>query len=242
MSPVPSPIEPKKTSPWAWVGVGCLVLAVLGVVAVIATVWLGARKVKEMTAEMADPVRRSTRVQEVLGASKIPDGYHAMMALSIPFLLDMAILSDREPTFGPDGAKGRAFDARGFVYVRMKLKGKGSGELRDWVDGKGKGPDALGRGSIKVDESESLRRGEVEVGGAKVAYHAMRGILKVEGNDVKGIVTIMAVGCPDGFPRLAIWLGPDPAPETSGPELDLTGTCGDEAAIAAFLGSFRLCG
>jgi hypothetical protein len=90
--------EKKRTSPWVYVGVGCLV-AVLAIVAVIVAIgaW-GFTQVRQMQRTMEDPVTRTAAAVETLGATALPEGYHAMVALSVPFgVMETTMLTDREP-------------------------------------------------------------------------------------------------------------------------------------------------
>jgi hypothetical protein len=89
--------EAKKTSPWVYVGIGCAVLLVLGLVTVGLLGYSAFRFGKRIEAELKDPSARTAKAKAVLGAETLPDGYHPTLALSIPVLMDMAMLSDREP-------------------------------------------------------------------------------------------------------------------------------------------------
>jgi hypothetical protein len=234
--------EGKRTSPWVYVGVGCLALVLLAVVGVAAVGYFGYRKVKEFEAEMKDPEARTEKVQRALGADALPEGYHAVMAMSIPFVMDMAILSDEPPD-----AKGQAQGGgkRGFIYVSSLAPGAKQQALRDYFEGRGAEPEELRQQGINLERGELLKRGTVDVAGQQVMYIAQRGSINTRhgGGGGHGITTTMLVECPGSDrQRMAFWFGPDPDPEAAPEKLDLAGTPGDEAALRAFMGHFRLCG
>jgi hypothetical protein len=216
-----------------------LAVAVVGGIA-----FWGARKVKQVVEEMKDPAKRAEKVGRMLGTTSFPEGYHPMMGFSIPFILDLAILSDREPDFSADhGGKG-AFRERGFVFVRVRGGRSGKGDLESWMAGKGGSPEGLREKGIRTETKEIVRRGEVEVGGGRVRWVAQRGTIDVERQKIDGILTTMTIDCgtSSGHSRFAIWFGPDPDPSKKPEELDVTGTPADEEALRAFLGHFQLCG
>src|SRR5215813_3669824 len=90
------PIQ-KKTSPWVYVGIGCLVVVVIGVAAVGTVAFYGYRKAKQFTEEMKNPAAREAKVKSILHAETLPPGYYAVIGMSVPFVMDMAMLSDKEP-------------------------------------------------------------------------------------------------------------------------------------------------
>ena len=82
----------RKTSPWMWVGVGCAVALVLIVCVVVGVCYLGYRWTQRVGEEMKDPVAREAKVKSVLGADTMPSGYYPLVGLSVPFVMDMAVL------------------------------------------------------------------------------------------------------------------------------------------------------
>jgi hypothetical protein len=123
--------ERKGTSPWVYAGVGCGALLVLGVVALAAIGYGAFRWGKQVEKDIKDPATRTAKVKAVLGADTLPDGYHPMVGLSIPLLMDMAMLSDREP--GADGQVHGPMQ-RGFIYVRVLSAGSNEKDLRDYFE------------------------------------------------------------------------------------------------------------
>src|SRR5690242_16795199 len=91
------PAEKKKTSPWLYVGIGCGVLLFLGIGATVATVMFVGSKFNELKEDMTNPVVRSEKVKKTLGVTEFPEGYYPVMALSVPAIMDMAILSTKSP-------------------------------------------------------------------------------------------------------------------------------------------------
>jgi hypothetical protein len=227
--------EPKKTSPWVYVGIGCLVIVVLGLAGLGTLGYLGYRKAKQFGEEMKDPKAREAKVKAVLGAEAIPEGYHAVIGFSIPFVMDMAMLSDKPP-----GADGQVQDLgeRSFIYMSMLSQGgKDQQELRDFFEGKRDDAEALRRANINVKSKEVLKRGVIDQGGHKVLYLAQRGDVSMHGKHKEGITATLLVQCPsDSRMRMGFWLGPDPGGE------DLAGTPADEGAIKDFMAHFKPCG
>lgn len=241
--------QPKGTSPWVWVGVGCLGAVVLAVAAVVALGAFGYRKVKQLEAEIKDPSARADKVKRVLGADRLPPGYHAVMAMSVPLVMDMAMLSDVEPDF----REGRAqrLGQRGFFYVQSLAPGKNRQELRDYFEGRTDDAEVLRRNHIKLDRrGETLGRGTMPLQGGTLMYIAQRGELDMAASRAQGITTMMLLDCPgdENRQRFGIWYGPEPEALAgkggAGEKLtadDLLGTPADEAAMREFMGHFSLC-
>ncbi len=227
-------------SPWKALGIGCLLLALLGAaLAVAGGVWLY-RSAKRVEREMRDPAARTAKAQRLLGTTALPDGYHAMVAFSIPFLMDVAILSAQEPD-----EKGviRDFGERGLIYVQFIRAGQDEQELRDYFEGKTSDPRVLRENNIDIDADEIIGRGVVQLADATLMYVAQRGRVSAQGFEGGGVTSLGLIDCPaDQRLRMAIWFGPDPSPGWSVEEVDLTGTPADEAALAEFMGRFRFCG
>ena len=230
----------RTTSPWVWVGLGCLTAVVLGVAVVATLGYLGYQKVRELEAEMKDPAAREAAVLEVLGAEALPEGYHAMVGFSVPFLMKVAVLSDREPD--PEGDPG-GFEERGFIYVEMLQQGGGRDELRDYFEGRTEDAEILRQHDIRIDADEVLGRGTLQPEGGSILWLASRGNVQMARSASEGLTTLMLIECEprDSRGRLGIWFGPDPQPDTAAAEVDFAGTPADPAAIESFLSPFSVC-
>jgi hypothetical protein len=225
----------KKTSPWIYVGIGCLVVMVIGVAAVGTIAFYGYRKAKQFGEELKDPVAREAKVKAVLHADTLPPGYFAVMSISVPFVMDMAMLSDKAP--GEDGQL-RSMGERGFIYVSVMSQGRDQQELRDFFEGKTNDESVLRRNNINVNTKEILKRGSIEQRGRRMLYIAQRGDISMSGHHSgEGLASQILVQCgTDSRMRLGIWFGPDPGGD------DLAGTPADEAAIGQFMSHFKPCG
>ena len=231
--------ENGRTSPWVWVGVGCAGVLVIAVVSVVTIGFYGYRKAKQFGEEMKDPQARTTKAQKVLGCEKLPEGYHAVVAMSLPFVLDLAILSDKPPE--ADG-QIRGLGARSFIYMKLLTAGKDQQQLKDYFEGKTDDAEVLRRNNIRVDSRETIRRGTLQVGDEHLLYLAQRGELNVQGGRAKGVTSLMLIECPgDKKQRMGIWFGPDPSPDTPANETDFSGTPADESALRDFMSHFHIC-
>jgi hypothetical protein len=233
--------EKKTTSPWVYVGIGCGVLLVLGVVALAAIGYGAFRWGKQVEKDIKDPATRTAKVKAVLGADTLPDGYHAVMGMSIPLVMEMAILTDREPD--ADG-RVRGHNERGFMYFRFLSGGSNEKELRDYFEGKTNDDSVLRRNhvNIRVGGQQVIRRGVVETNGYPVMYLAQRGDMQMNEARSEGVHSLLLVDCPqDARMRMGIWFGPDPDPQAPVATANFEGTPADEKALRAFLGHFHLC-
>jgi hypothetical protein len=247
-------IVEKRTSPWVWVAAGCLGALLLALGVVMTLGYLGYRKVKELEAEMKDPEARSASARRVLGAERLPEGYHAVIGMSVPLVMDMAMLSDRPPD--AEG-QSRGLGERGFIYVRTLAPNQNQQEMRDYFEGRSDDADVLRRNNIRIHrEGAVLRRGVIDLAeDAKLMYMSQRGSMDMSHGSARGITTLMLLSCTgDSRQRMGIWFGPEPARTASPPaaerrrssvvseEIDLSGTPADESAIREFMAHFRLCG
>lgn len=247
----------KKNNACLFMAIGCGAAVLLGAAVLGGLVFWGARQAHKLEEQMRDPRARDTRVREILGAEELPEGYQAVMGLSIPYLAEMAMLSDEPPfpageTAGdeePERGEPRMGE-RGFIYVAAVPFGAGrenQEELRRFFDGELDDPRILRDNNIHLDIDEILHRGRLEHAGApEVLYIAQRGGIEVRDRHQRGLSTTVLIRCSekDSKMRIGIWFAPDPTLDAeAGPtaEADLSGTPADEAALARFLSHFDFC-
>lgn len=248
--------QSKGTSPWVWIGCGCGVALLLGVTLVAGLGFFGVRKARELERDIKDPARREAKVLEVLGAETLPSGYYPMMGLSVPFLFEMAMVSDLP---GDEEEEPQGFGERGFIFFEMISLGRQQQELRDFFEGKTDDAEVLRQQNINIRIGDRLAHGELERSDGEILWVAHRGNIDVMGSRQQGITTLLLFECPnDRRMRMGIWFGPLPqgeveqaaaeAAEAGSTEarleadLELAGTHADGAAVAAFVSGFQPCG
>ncbi len=221
----------KSTSPWVWVAAGCGCAVLAGVFAIGGMGFFGYRWAKKIESEISDPDQRRAKVLQVLGAERLPEGYYPAMGLSIPFIMEMAMLSDHELPPGKDfGGQGHEmFGERGFIYTKMIQSGRDQQRIQDYFDGKTDDLEALRHAGMNLGRGEVLRKGSLELAGAEVRYVAQRSNVSFHsGGGGRSITVTTLIDCPeDKRMRLAIWFAPDHTPQAEEApieSLDLAGT------------------
>lgn len=238
------PTEKKKTSPWLYVGIGCGLLLVLGVGAIIAAVVFVGSKVNEFKEDMTNPVVRTEKVKKTIGATELPEGYQAVMALSVPAIMDMAILST-QPLEAH--AKPVKEDERLFIYMFLKNSSVNDvEELSAYLEGRSDDASVLARNNIHIRAEEITGRGVIPLEGRRVLYIGQRGELDTGQHHRKSngpeLNSISLIECPgQSLLRLGMWSAPDPSPGTPLEQLDVKGTPVDPEAIKDFMSHLNPC-
>ncbi len=164
-----------SSSTLGWLGCGCGALVAVALAAIVGMTWFGYRKGKEIERTFNDPEARTEATRKVLPWRELPEGYHPAGAITIPMLMEMAILSDHEPEPGEAG-HGEAFEDHGLVFMSFNSWISDEKELLSWLRGELKEtPKWMRRSDAKIDPKDVLKRGSVEVGGKTVVYVVTRG-------------------------------------------------------------------
>lgn len=241
----------RGTSPWLWFACGCIALTFVTALVIVGGFLFVGREVQELADDMEDPDRRRDRALEVLGADALPEGYYAMGGFAIPFVFEIARLTDRPPAADRESEE-RGFDERGFIYIGMLAMGRQQDELRDFFEGRTDDPEILRDNNIHIRQGERVANGELERDDAEILWRAARGRVSAFGADSDdGLTNLILIDCPhDRRMRLGIWFGPAPrsgtgaeaeSGEDAGGDLDLAGTVADPEEVATFMAHFRPC-
>ena len=237
MPPEPGPTPKKQTSPWLYVAIGCGGLVVLGGLAIAAGALFVFKKSDELNQDLANPVARAEKVKRALGARALPEGYHAIMTVSMPMLMDTTVISTR------DAAPSR----RTFMYVRFKvIPPRDAQGMRDYLEGRTDDASVFARSRLQMKTEQLVGRGSLELqNGQKLLYLAQRGELRFGGNSKSegpGLNALVLFECPtQSDVRMGIWTAPDSSPEMPLEQLEVQGTPLDPEAIRSFMSHFNPC-
>ncbi len=230
----------ERRSPWLYALFGCLGLVAVIVVVIGALTFVGVRTVRNIAADNEDPERRGQRALEILGASEAPGGFHAVAVVSVPFVIDMAILSDVLP--GEEPWTGE-FGERGFYYVQALW---GGDDLRAFFDGEASEAAALRDLGLEIDLEENIGRGDLDREDVAARWATFRGSTRFgPGEQIGELVTLIEFDCPrDERMRMGIWFGPagEAGRTDEMQDTDATDSVPGSEAIAAFLEPIRPCG
>lgn len=236
--------QTKKRSPWLYAGIGCGCLLLLGVGAFVVGGLFLVKKGQQLQQDMANPITRTERVKKTLGAQTLPEGYHALLSISVPSLLDTAILSTRAPDAPSRGQPG---GESVFVYLFIKPSTVQDQEaLREYLKGESEDASVLTRNNIHVGQNELIGRGALPFEGRRVLYLAQRGELQTRHreSESKGplLNSIFFIECPgQNRLRMALWMAPDPAPGQPLEQLELKGTPVDPETMRTFMSHINPC-
>lgn len=231
-------VESRQRSPWLYVLLGCLGVVVLIVLVVGALIFFGVRTARQIAADNEDPERRQDRALEILGAERAPAGYHAAGVFSIPFVMDLAVLTDEAPGAEPWAGE---FGQRGFYYIRTRWKVE---DPSAFFDGESTEPQALQDMGLALDIEENLERGELNRDDVLARWATFRGSTMFDQGEQFGeLLTLIEFDCPqDERMRMGIWFGPREEPDPESPaDGEPAGAVADNQAIATFLEPIRPC-
>jgi hypothetical protein len=169
------PSSRSTSSTLGWIGCGCGALVMVVMACIVGMTWFGYRKGKEIERTFKDPEARLAATRKILNWRELPEGYYPAGAVSIPMLMDMAILSDEEPRPGRAG-HGRAFRHKGLIFMSFNSWFSNEQELLRWMRGETQEtPRWIRRSDAKIDPRQVLKRGTVEVNGQSIVYVVSRG-------------------------------------------------------------------
>lgn len=229
----------QASEPRSPVGCGCGAAIALVLLVVTGLAWFGYSRGQKFQQELRDPALRDARSREILGYRRLPEGYHAMGGFSLPWIQEMAMLSDREP--GPDeevSGPADAFGRSGFVYLVARSSDARAREVEAYFDGESERSEFFEDIDERFEGEKVVGRGHLRAGGAEVRYVVELGRMTLREDELATVLARLLVVCPEPTRlRVAMWFEPAPAP---GEPLD--GTPADPAALRSFLDHFRLCG
>ncbi|HVG60278.1 MAG TPA: hypothetical protein VNA24_17095 [Hyalangium sp.] len=240
----PAEQQQKKRSPWLYVGIGCGCLLLLGVGAFVAGGVFLVKKGQQLQQDMANPITRTELVKKTLGAQTLPEGYYAVMSISVPALVDTAVLSNRAPGTPQSGQPGGEIV---FVYLFIKPSTVQDREgLRRYLEGESEDASVLTRNNIHVGKNELIGRGVLALEGRRVLYLAQRGELQTRHSESESkgplLNSILFIECPgQDRLRMALWMAPDPAPGKPLEQLELKGTPVDPETMRTFMSHINPC-
>lgn len=245
--------DEKTTSPWVWFGCGCATVIGILVLAFGGVIYFGYRTVKNLEANFTDPQARAAKVEELLQTEEFPPGYQPAFGLSVPFFMDMAILST-EPTEGEaDAEEELPLEAPdGDEHFERALEGLGEGALFYlripgylWQNQDGDDWDQfLQSDNIDIDRTEVVASGEVRLDEMDLTFTAYGGQMEGHDDDREGIFSVMLIDCAnpkDNRGRFAIWFEADDRDPALMTEEDLVGTPADPDAMAVFMEYLHPC-
>ena len=231
--------EKKKGCYIAAIGCGA-VLIIGGIIAAAVGIW-SVKTAGKIKADLKDPLART---KEILNVETLPENYHPQMAMSIPFIMDWVIISnrEREEVSDTDEIPEPDFGSEGLMYFNFILGGRNPQGLHDFFEGKSDDADVLRENNIQIDTDEIINRGTLDLEGQKLLYLTQRGGVKLKEGSTRGLSTLFLVLCPnDKRMRFGIWFGEDPMPEVAAEALALEGSVGDLERLTSFLGHFHFC-
>ncbi len=237
----------KSTSLWATIGCGCGLLVLMAVGAMVAAGYFGVSAFKGYVDDMKDPLARTTRASEILGAERFPEGYTAHLFLRIPWLVDMVVASDSEPVaIGEDDdfeLESNTVGQHLFVYLAIRGSDMDHDELERMLRGESSSEGVQTDLDLELESEQELSRGSFELGNQELSYVGHYGELDLDDGDIDGIFSQVLIECPgDDLTRAAVWFerGGERVAETDG--FEIIGTPADEDTLRRFMDHFDVCG
>jgi hypothetical protein len=227
-------MERRQASAWTLAGIGCAALLAASVVAFIVFLVVGQRMARSVRVQTADSALRRARVQELLRATELPDGYAPALGVTVPLLGRVAVLEGPATVSAADDAAARRKLFLYLEHARANKTGEWSEDLDRLLDVRG----------LEIERGEPLAGGTLVEGDRNLVYRTIRARLKGRPRgEWPVLAALVDVRCPDGAEtvRFGAWLEPDPAPGWSAEEVDLAGTPADPEAVRRFMSHFRLC-
>lgn len=234
-------VKPRHPA-WTWVGCGCGALVAAGLAVVLTMTWMGYKAGKAFEADMKDPVAREKRSREILGYQSLPAGYHAAGGFELPFVIQMAMLTDRDIPAGEAVDEKTAFGRSGFVFLKLRgLSDDDKKRLEDYFEGRSDDSDFFGvdNSAVKFIRGPVIGRGRFPLADASARYVAQEGTRDGGGPSVISVVAIECTTPPDSRTRIAVWF--EAEAEAADPAAPYAGTPADPARLGEFLGHFQLC-
>lgn len=255
--------ERKGTSPWIYIGCGCLALVGLVILGFGGMAFWGMRQAQSYVETMSDPLAREAKAKELLGTEQLPEGYYARMYLSVPWFMDMVVLSDQPGEMGT-GEMGTGemgpeemgpeemgtgeinledLGTRAFFYFAIRDFGQEHENLRRYLSGE---DDRLNM-DVDLDfdfrPEETLSRGSFDHDDHTVIYAVQRGELDTRSGRHDGINTMMMVDCPSSQRlRLGMWFQAIPGVDGAVEDPGSSGAVAvSEDDIRQFMSHFNLC-
>lgn len=252
----------RSTSPWVYVGCGCLGAVVLAIGACVSVGLFGVQFARNLEQELKDPVLRQEKAREILGAEKLPDGFHAQVHVSIPLFMDMVVLSDGQPIELEDDGNTELepenLGDQAFIYLAMR----DIGDVRDDFERMLDGGDTRDLENVDVGldfrSEEVLGRGEFELPPQRVRYATHRGAFRDGRESNEGVYSVLLVDCPStsrvraAFHWRRVDAGDLPAEDLPAEDLPAEADPGEldpaahdpaahEADLKRLMGHFQLC-
>lgn len=243
----------KSTSPWVYVGCGCVALVAFVLLGIGAMGFAGFRFAKNLEEEFKDPRKRQESALAILGSETLPEGFHAQMNLRIPMLLEMVMLSDGPVSEYDEERRqvdlsSETLGDKAFIFMALADMGTTRRDIERLMEGKTGGLNNV-QFDLDFRSSQILGRGEFEISPQKLRYVAHRGEFGDDHDTPEGTYAVMMIECPGSSKvrsskvRSAFYwqrYGGGAEEVEGGDDVDLAGTPYEEN-LRAFMGHFNVC-